>query len=157
MPDRTIEALLLEDRTFVPPPAFGQTATMRDERVYDEAAKDLEGFWARAAGDLHWFAKWRTVLEGAPPYAKRFVGGRTYMTDKVLDRPAKARPRTKTPITSGRPPAADGGAATSCRASGTPTKRGPGPRRSSTWWWCAVSVRPRLSIFRKAGTTGGTG
>src|SRR3989442_7059159 len=77
MPDRTIEALLLEDRTFVPPPAFGQTATMRDERVYDEAAKDLEGFWARAAGDLHWFAKWRAVLEWAPPYAKWFVGGPT--------------------------------------------------------------------------------
>src|SRR2546427_3595208 len=98
MPDRTIEALLLEDRTFVPPPAFGQTATMRDERVYDEAAKDLEGFWARAAGDLHWFAKWRTVLEWAPPYAKWFVGGRTNIPDNCLDRHVKAGRRTKAAI-----------------------------------------------------------
>jgi len=98
MPDRTIEALLLEDRTFVPPPAFGQTATMRDERVYDEAAKDLEGFWARAAGDLHWFAKWRTVLEWAPPYAKWFVGGRTNIAYNCLDRHVKAGRRTKAAI-----------------------------------------------------------
>src|SRR3989442_7724985 len=96
MPDRTIEALLLEDRTFVPPPAFGQTATMRDERVYDEAAKDLEGFWARAAGDLHWFAKWRTVLEWAPPYAKWFVGGRANHADNIPERPLQGRPRPPT-------------------------------------------------------------
>src|SRR2546428_7027179 len=95
MPDRTIEALLLEERTFVPPPAFGQTAVMRDERVYDEAAKDLEGFWARAAGDLHWFAKWRTVLEWAPPYAKWFVGGGANNPCKCLGRPGKGRPRAQ--------------------------------------------------------------
>src|SRR5437899_11535578 len=86
MPDRTIEALLLEDRTFAPPPGFRQTATMRDERVYDEAAKDLEGLWARAAEDLHWFAKWRAGLEWTPPYAKRFVGGRTNIAYNCLDR-----------------------------------------------------------------------
>src|SRR2546422_5896280 len=101
MPDRTIEALLLEDRTFVPPPAFGQTATMRDERVYDEAAKDLEGSWARAAGDLHWFAKWRTVLEWAPPYAKWFVGGRTKIPHNWPDPHRKAGPRTQTAVLSG--------------------------------------------------------
>src|SRR2546425_2753088 len=98
MPDRTIEALLLEDRTFAPPPAFRQTATMRDERVYDEAAKDLEGFWARAAEDLHWFAKWRAVLEWAPPYAKWFVGGRTNIAYNCLDRHVKAGRRTKAAI-----------------------------------------------------------
>src|SRR2546425_8764863 len=95
MPDRSIEALLLEDRTFAPPPGFGQTATMRDERVYDEAAKDLEGFWARAAGDLHWFAKWRTVLEWAPPYAKWFVGGAAHNPYNRPGPPVKARPRPK--------------------------------------------------------------
>src|SRR2546422_6989270 len=98
MPDRTIEALLLEDRTFAPPPGFRQTATMRDERVYDEAAKDLEGFWARAAEDLHWFAKWRAVLEWTPPYAKWFVGGRTNIAYNCLDRPGKAGRRTKAAI-----------------------------------------------------------
>src|SRR2546428_12520977 len=89
MPDRTIEALLLEDRTFAPPPGIRQTATMRDQRVYDEAAKDLEGFWARAAEDLHWFAKWRAVLEWAPPYAKWFVGGRANIPSNFLGRHGK--------------------------------------------------------------------
>src|SRR2546428_3828113 len=98
MPDRTIEALLLEERTFVPPPAFGQTAVMRDERVYDEAAKDLEGFWARAAGDLHWFAKWRAVLEWAPPYAQWFVGGRTNNPANRPARPVQARPPPQTAV-----------------------------------------------------------
>src|SRR2546430_8903709 len=46
MPDRTIEALLLEERAFAPPPAFRQSAIARDERVYDQATKDLQGFWA---------------------------------------------------------------------------------------------------------------
>src|SRR2546427_7030406 len=104
MPDRTIEALLLEDRTFAPPPAFRQTATMRDERVYDEAAKDLEGFWARAAEDLHWFAKWRAVLEWAPPYAKWFVGGGAHNADNCLDRHAQGRPGPQTAdMLGGRP------------------------------------------------------
>src|SRR2546426_10045152 len=104
MPDRTIEALLLEARTFPPPPGFRQTATMRDERVYDEAAKDLEGFWARAAEDLHWFAKWRAVLEWTPPYAKWFVGGRTNIAYNCLDRHVKAGRRTKTARLSGSQP-----------------------------------------------------
>src|SRR5256886_1020107 len=52
MPDRTIEALLLEERAFAPPPAFRQSAIARDERVYDQATKDLHGFWVRVAEAL---------------------------------------------------------------------------------------------------------
>src|SRR2546428_4707620 len=102
MPDRTIEALLLEDRTFAPPPAFRQTGTMRDERVYDEAAKDLEGFWARAAEDLHWFAKWRAVLDWAPPYAKWFVGGGAHNSYNCLGRHVKAGPRAQKGVILGK-------------------------------------------------------
>src|SRR5439155_899683 len=90
MPDRTIEALLLEERAFAPPPAFRQSAIARDERVYDQATKDLQGFWARAAEDLHWFAKWRTVLEWTPPNAQWFVGGKTNITYNCVDRHVKA-------------------------------------------------------------------
>src|SRR5438046_8056580 len=98
MPDRTIEALLLEERAFAPPPAFRQSAIARDERVYDQATKDLQGFWARAAEDLHWFAKWRTVLEWTPPNAKWFVGGKTNITYNCVDRHVKAGRRTKAAI-----------------------------------------------------------
>ena len=98
MPDRTIEALLLEERAFAPPPAFRQSAIARDERVYDQATKDLQGFWARAAEDLHWFAKWRTVLEWTPPNAQWFVGGKTNITYNCVDRHVKAGRRTKAAI-----------------------------------------------------------
>src|SRR5881396_2059587 len=98
MPDRTIEALLLEERAFAPPPAFRQSAIARDERVYDQATKDLQGFWARAAEDLHWFAKWRTVLEWKPPNAQWFVGGKTNLTYNCVDRHVKAGRRTKAAI-----------------------------------------------------------
>src|SRR5206468_12682652 len=85
MPDRTIEALLLEERVFPPPPAFRQSATARDEHVYDQATKDLQGFWARAAEDLHWFAKWRNVLVRKPLSADWFVGGKTELTDNGVN------------------------------------------------------------------------
>ena len=98
MPDRTIEALLLEERVFPPPPAFRQSATARDEHVYDQATKDLQGFWARAAEDLHWFAKWRTVLEWKPPNAQWFVGGKTNLTYNCVDRHVKAGRRSKAAI-----------------------------------------------------------
>ena len=98
MPDRTIEALLLEERVFPPPPAFRQSATARDEHVYDQATKDLQGFWARAAEDLHWFAKWRTVLEWTPPNAQWFVGGKTNLTYNCVDRHVKAGRRSKAAI-----------------------------------------------------------
>src|SRR5713226_8370051 len=98
MVDRTIEALLSEDRTFAPLPSFRQSATARDEGVYDEATRDLAGFWGRVAEELHWFTKWRTVLEWTPPYAKWFVGGRTNIAYNCVDRHVKAGRRTKAAI-----------------------------------------------------------
>jgi len=98
MAERTIEALLLEERMFAPPPAFQQAAAARDPRVYDEASRDLEQFWARAAEDLHWFRKWDKVLDWQPPYAQWFVGGQTNMAYNCLDRHVKAGRRTKAAI-----------------------------------------------------------
>jgi acetyl-CoA synthetase len=83
---RTIEALLAEARRFPPPAQFAAGATVRDPRVYDEADADPEGFWARAASELHWFRRWDRVLEWKLPYAQWFVGGTTNLAYNCLDR-----------------------------------------------------------------------
>ena len=45
----TIESLLAEGRTFRPPPEFKARAQIVSTDVYDEADRDVEGFWAREA------------------------------------------------------------------------------------------------------------
>jgi len=95
--ERTIEALLLEARRFDPPEAFRRQAVLQDPRVYDQAAKDPEGFWASYARELHWFSPWERVLDWTLPYAKWFPGGRTNIAYNALDRHLAAR-RTKAAI-----------------------------------------------------------
>ncbi len=97
MSERTIEALLLEGRRFPPPEGFRQRANVTDARVYEDAERDPEGFWARAAADLHWFRRWDQVLEWNLPYARWFVGGKTNLSYNCLDRHLAAR-RTKRAI-----------------------------------------------------------
>ncbi len=89
MSTRPIESLLVEHRTFAPPESFRAGATINDESVYDSARGDPEGFWAKAAGDLHWFRKWDKVLEWEVLFAKWFVGGRTNIAYNCLDRHLK--------------------------------------------------------------------
>ncbi len=49
------DALLQEDRTFPPTPAFVEQANISDPNVYEEALRDPEGFWAKFAEELDWF------------------------------------------------------------------------------------------------------
>ena len=48
----TIDALLAEDRTYPPSEEFKAEALVVDTSLYDDAAKDDEGFWARQAAHL---------------------------------------------------------------------------------------------------------
>ena len=90
-----IEALLQEDRTFPPPDAFRERANIADPKVYEEAQKDPEGFWAKLAEELHWFKKWDKVLEWDPPYAKWFEGGKLNVSYNCIDRHLAAGRRNK--------------------------------------------------------------
>ena len=59
--------------------------------LYDEAAADDEGFWARQASDLiDWSKPWDTILEWELPYAKWFVGGELNVSYNCLDRHVEA-------------------------------------------------------------------
>jgi len=92
------EALLQEERRYPPPPEFQAQANVRDAAVYQEAANDLEGFWARAAESLDWFRRWDRVLEWDAPWAKWFLGGQINACYNCVDRHAASPRRTKPAI-----------------------------------------------------------
>jgi acetyl-CoA synthetase len=82
---------LLEQKTFSPPNEFRQQAVVSDESVYDEAAQDPEGFWAKQAEALHWHEKFHQVLDWSdPPFAKWFVGGKINVAYNCVDRHVEA-------------------------------------------------------------------
>ncbi len=82
--------VMRESRLFAPPPAFVEEARIKSmeeyERLWQEAAADLEGFWGKLAEELHWFQPFEKVLEWNPPFAQWFVGGKTNISYNCLDR-----------------------------------------------------------------------
>ena len=55
--------------------------------LYDEAAEDDQGFWARQAAELlDWAKEWDTICDWELPYAKWFVGGKLNVAHNCLDR-----------------------------------------------------------------------
>ena len=90
-----IDALLQEDRAFPPPEAFRQQANIADPKVYEEADRDPEGFWAKWAEELDWFQKWDRVLDWNPPHAQWFVGGKLNASYNCLDRHLTSARRNK--------------------------------------------------------------
>ncbi|HXF35674.1 MAG TPA: acetate--CoA ligase, partial [Actinomycetota bacterium] len=88
--DRTIEALLREERVFDPPPGFAERAVVSDPGIYERAAADPEAFWAEQAGRLAWSRTWDRVMEWTPPWVKWFLGGRLNASFNCLDRHVEA-------------------------------------------------------------------
>ncbi len=55
--------------------------------MYDEAAADYQGFWARQSADLlDWAQDWHTICDWDLPFAKWFVGGTLNVAHNCLDR-----------------------------------------------------------------------
>ena len=76
-----------EQKTFAPTPAFTAQANLSDPGVYDEAAADPQGWWARQAVTLlEWTKPWETVCKWNPPHAQWFVGGQLNVAANCLDR-----------------------------------------------------------------------
>ncbi|HUQ20164.1 MAG TPA: AMP-binding protein, partial [Gemmatimonadaceae bacterium] len=84
MPD--IDVLLHENRKFPPSEDFRQNALVSSPEVYDEAARDPEGYWAARASELQWSRKWDKVLDWKPPHAQWFIGGKLNASVNCLDR-----------------------------------------------------------------------
>ncbi len=90
--------LLREDRTFPPSEAFRAQALVRDEAIYEEAARDPEAFWAKFAAELEWSKPWTQVLDWQPPHAKWFVGGQLNASVNCVDRHVRSSRRNKAAI-----------------------------------------------------------
>jgi len=91
-------ALLQEGRTFPPSEEFRRQANVSDAKIYEDARRDPEGFWAREAERLDWFEKWNKVLEWKAPWVKWFVGGKLNATYNCVDRHVKTSRRNKRAI-----------------------------------------------------------
>jgi acetyl-CoA synthetase len=83
---RTIEALLQERRTFVPPRDFAGQANARDASIYDSAHDDPDGWWESQARRLHWDRGWDQTFDWDPPHHRWFVGGKLNASYNCLDR-----------------------------------------------------------------------
>ena len=94
----TFAALLQEDRKFPPPESFKKKANVRDESIYEEAARDPEKYWANWAKELEWIKPWSRVLEWKAPHAKWFIGGKINASVNCVDRHLKGARKKKTAI-----------------------------------------------------------
>ncbi len=85
-PQPEIEALLVEQRTFPPDPAFVARANAT-AGLYEEAGRDPEAYWAAQARErLSWSTPFETTLEWDLPFAKWFVGGELNVAYNCVDR-----------------------------------------------------------------------
>jgi acetyl-CoA synthetase len=129
-----IDALLKEDRAFPPPESFTAQAHVRDERIYEEAARDPERFWETFARELEWSAPWNKVLEWNPPHAKWFVGGKINASVNCVDRHLKGPRRNKAAIV---------------------WEGEPGDRRTLTYFDLHREVSQFANVLKKFGITRG--
>ncbi len=90
--------MLQEGRKFPPPEKFQRQANVRDPEIYEQAARDPEGFWAAEAEHLDWFKRWNKVLEWNVPWANWFVGGKLNAAFNCVDRHARSDRRNKAAI-----------------------------------------------------------
>ena len=125
-----IDALLHENRHFDPPQAFAAAAHVRDPKVYDEAARDPEAFWAAFAAELEWSTPWTQVLDWQPPHAKWFVGGKLNASVNCLDRHVRGWRRNKAAII---------------------WEGEPGDRRTITYWELYREVCQFANVLRSLG------
>jgi acetyl-CoA synthetase len=58
----------------------------RLKHVLEQALKDPEEFWGKAAKSLHWFKPWNRVFEWNYPDFKWFSGGMTNLSYNCLER-----------------------------------------------------------------------
>jgi len=83
---------LLKTEEFPPPPDFAAHAQVRDQSVYEQAAKDGPAWWAEQARQrLDWQTPFSSVLDdGDPPFYSWFADGRLNVSYNCLDRHVEA-------------------------------------------------------------------
>lgn len=99
---QSIQSVLKETRSFAPPATFSANAHISSEQQYEamwhRAKDDPAGFWGEMAGNLEWFRKWDTVIQGHMPDTKWFVGGKINASHNCVDRHLNGASRNKAAI-----------------------------------------------------------
>lgn len=87
----------LTGEVFYPTEEIISYAIAKDwDALAESAEKDLEGFWAKEAQELHWFGKWDKVLDASnKPFYKWFTGGKVNIAYNCLDRHTQTARRNK--------------------------------------------------------------
>ena len=84
-----VASVMQEDRVFPPSAEFSSRARIGSladyQKLYDEAKRDLEGFWHARAQAIPWMKPYSKVLHWEAPVAKWFVGGHTNASAACLD------------------------------------------------------------------------
>jgi acetyl-CoA synthetase len=96
--DKAIEVLLEEGRSFPPPKAFKKSAHVTSKKVFEQASKNPQKFWATQAKELDWIKPWKRVLEWDCPWAKWFIGGQINASYNCLDRHVNSGRKNKAAI-----------------------------------------------------------
>ena len=100
---KQLDTVLKEARRFKPSKEFRKNAHIGSEaeyrRLYKKSIQNPKKFWADAAGELHWFKTWSTVLDAKKkPFYRWFVGGKTNLSYNCLDRHLDSATRHKAAI-----------------------------------------------------------
>ncbi|HZU35761.1 MAG TPA: acetate--CoA ligase [Gemmataceae bacterium] len=89
-PASNITSVLKETRVFPPSAEFAAHARIKSmaeyERLWNDAKKDPEKFWAEQARRLDWVQPWNKVLVWNEPHAQWFVGGKLNACFNCVDR-----------------------------------------------------------------------
>mgnify|MGYP001350195152 CR=1 FL=1 len=84
MPENNLEALLQEERKFIPSEEFRKNAVIQSADIYEQGKSST--FWEEQAKRISWFSPWEKTLEWNPPFAKWFIGGKLNASYNCLDR-----------------------------------------------------------------------
>ena len=68
------------------------------EKLYKASIKDPSNFFAKQAEELHWFRKWKKVMQWKAPFAEWFIGGKINASYNCLDRHLTSWKRNKAAI-----------------------------------------------------------
>jgi len=87
--DNDFKQLLSTEVRLEPGPKLLSMLDVKDyQTLYDEAARDIDGFWDKIARDFTWETPWTQVREGSVPGTRWFTGARLNITENGLDRHA---------------------------------------------------------------------
>lgn len=75
---------------FWPTEEMKRHAWVADEAIYEQAAADPEGFWAKQAEEISWIKRWDKTYQFEPHNYKWFVGGKLNISFNSLDRHIEA-------------------------------------------------------------------